>query len=66
MDLLTGITTREEGDIRSTASVPNSRYWISVYLLAAALLHDRPDLSGDEAYALARQSVDESPLELEG
>ena len=39
-------------------------YWSSVYLRARAILEEHPELTGDEAYRLARRAIDEAPLDL--
>lgn len=41
-------------------------YWCLVYENAAALLREHPEMSGDEAYRLARDIVDAQPLMLRG
>ena len=38
-------------------------YWSSVYLRARAILEEHPELTGDEAYRLARRAIDEAPPE---
>ena len=45
--------------------VPASRYWTEVYLLAASLLKQSPEMPGDVAFNIAKESIDKAPLELE-